>query len=303
LEAQKLVKVLEKQIEKVIQLSEAAVIEMSQASESGIEIVKESKEEITASLQEVEKLNQKSVGDLNYIAAENSQVLAETEEYLKSVIKEFEDLFELWEEDSQRQIVQILEEVNRKTRVVALNATIEAARLGQAGESFAVVAKEIQKLVDQTSGAIAKLVTQNRFLQEKVKNMDERLTLMESLFLEKLKNIESLVKESSKIGEEWGKTTAKIFAKTEASLENLSKVISAEVVNFQFQDLIAQRLNNVIQGLKLIEEYLEKGEQKELLQRIEQHYTSEEEREIHYQAVNNKNIEKKAYSAGEIEFF
>ena len=303
MEAQKLVKVLEKQIEKVIQLSEAAVIEMSQASESGIEIVKESKEEITASLQEVEKLNQKSVGDLNYIAAENSQVLAETEEYLKSVIKEFEDLFKLWEEDSQRQIVQILEEVNRKTRVVALNATIEAARLGQAGESFAVVAKEIQKLVDQTSGAIAKLVTQNRFLQEKVKNMDERLTLMESLFLEKLKNIESLVKESSKIGEEWGKTTAKIFAKTEASLENLSKVISAEVVNFQFQDLIAQRLNNVIQGLKLIEEYLEKGEQKELLQRIEQHYTSEEEREIHYQAVNNKNIEKKDYSAGEIEFF
>jgi methyl-accepting chemotaxis protein len=51
------------------------------------------------------------------------------------------------------EVVKMIDDIARQTRMLALNATIEAARAGDAGKGFAVVAGEVKQLANQTAEA------------------------------------------------------------------------------------------------------------------------------------------------------
>lgn len=67
----------------------------------------------------------------------------------------------------------LIQSIANQTNLLALNASIEAARAGKEGQGFAVVAREVQKLADQSRGYAEQIVTVITELVDGMKSMSE----------------------------------------------------------------------------------------------------------------------------------
>ncbi len=66
--------------------------------------------------------------------------------------------------------------ISSQTHLLALNASIEAARAGEAGRGFSVVATEIGKLADESTGMVSNIQVTVNFIKEAVGNLVEDST-------------------------------------------------------------------------------------------------------------------------------
>ena len=73
-------------------------------------------------------------------------------------------------------IINVITGISNQTNILALNASIEAARAGEQGKGFAVVATEIQKLAEQTRGAVEDI---GKIVKDTVRHTENAVRVME----------------------------------------------------------------------------------------------------------------------------
>lgn len=141
--------------------------------------------EITASIQSVAKKSQISAEvaeKAKQSAANGLQAVSDTVDGMQRIrnqVQETSKRIKRLGESSQEigEIVQLIAEIADRTSILALNASIQAAMAGDAGQGFAVVAEEVERLAERSNDATKQIATLIKAIQtetsEAITDMEE----------------------------------------------------------------------------------------------------------------------------------
>ena len=114
------------------------------------------------------------------------------------------------------EIVSVIDEIADQTNLLALNAAIEAARAGEQGKGFAVVADEVRKLAERTTGATKQIAEMIQTIQRET---DEAVGAMQQ------GNVE--VNEGIQLADQAGEALRRIVAGAENTVDMINQIAAA----------------------------------------------------------------------------
>lgn len=185
-------------------------------------------EEMSASIVSVAKLStdrKNRADDLLRIIREGGEKVGATNDIIKSISKEVDDILE---------IIEIIDNVSEQTNLLSMNAAIESAHAGEAGKGFAVVAEEIRKLAESTSENASRIDASLKSVTEKIREAlstsndshktFEQINTDVQTFASALSEISSSMDELSEGSKDILGATEKISAITKNIIENSAEM-------------------------------------------------------------------------------